>query len=678
MRQQRREQTETGAEQSTALYLRLTCVCMCVCVVQCGAMSTDSTLPLSRSQSNKHASALAASDMTRQPFLTAQERHAQEMEEGAPIGSVVSSHSRDVFTPEMEMAGREEFSWFTPGDLSAFVALVCNNMATLLVVVSLLLPYLGPNIVFGRLVPGVGWATLFGNLYYSLMAYRMRRDEKRFDVCAQPYGINTPGAFAFVLSIMIPDYMSNQTNHPDWTEDQLQEHAWKIGIAANLVAAAILLVGATVGKWIARNVPLVPLFTSLSGIAVAYLCFNSLFDSFHFPLVGLFSIAVFFVEYFSEVRFFIPGTNIRMPASIIVLVCGSAIGWADNITGASNVRESGKYIKAYAPVFTLVDMINSLGLIKGSISIIVPTAITVAVGTIQCCQVSSLISFSFLLCAATCLRLRHHANSLLFLRSASSSLLCQMAHEAGDRYSVRDSMIGDGLGTLVGAITGSPLGMTVFIGHPGFKRMGARTGYSIAAAVVFWALCVFGLLAPLNQMIVPAAVNPILVAIGLDITKETAAITPVRHLPAFIFGLFPSLANWAQGQGVGDIGLNNMGNGALLVSMFLTAIIMYSIDRDFKGVVAWSLVAAVISFFGLMHSPEVGWLVHANDVSWRFAIAYLMVAVMAAFGLWAQKTGRVDPIRPEAIEEARLRSIAEMELEDKGQMQQANMCCACI
>jgi AGZA family xanthine/uracil permease-like MFS transporter len=268
----------------------------------------------------------------------------------------------------------------------------------------------------------------------------------------------------------------------------------------------------------------------------------------------------------------------------------------------------------------------------------------------------------------------------------------QMAHEAGDRYSVRDSMIGDGVGTLIAAITGSPLGMTVFIGHPGFKRMGARTGYSLASAFVFWFLCVFGLLAPLNEMIVAAAVNPILVAIGLDITTETIKITPHRHIPAVILGLFPSMANWAQpvyarvnsliapGDELqsGTAGVNNLGNGALLVSMFITAIFIHGIDRNFRSAAIWCVVAAVLSFFGLIHSAEVGWLVKQDDISWRFAIAYLMVATMAVIATMLQRRGSIEPIRPEAIAEQIALEKSELEMQANGQTQQPNFCCACI
>ena len=38
-------------------------------------------------------------------------------------------------------------------------------------------------------------------------------------------------------------------------------------------------------------------------------------------------------------------------------------------------------------------------------------------------------------------------------------------------------MITDGLGTMLGAVCGSPFPTTVYISHPGYKRINARCGY---------------------------------------------------------------------------------------------------------------------------------------------------------------------------------------------------------
>ncbi len=47
-------------------------------------------------------------------------------------------------------------------------------------------------------------------------------------------------------------------------------------------------------------------------------------------------------------------------------------------------------------------------------------------------------------------------------------------------------------------------------------------------------------------------------------------------------------------------GLINFAGGALLQCVFLTAILMYIIDRKFLRATVWSLLAGFFSFFGLM------------------------------------------------------------------------------
>ena len=58
------------------------------------------------------------------------------------------------------------------------------------------------NVVWGRIVPGIGWSLMFGNLWYAWMAYRLAAHEGRTDVTALPYGINTPLAFTMSYDIL--------------------------------------------------------------------------------------------------------------------------------------------------------------------------------------------------------------------------------------------------------------------------------------------------------------------------------------------------------------------------------------------------------------------------------------------------------------------------------------------
>jgi hypothetical protein len=92
----------------------------------------------------------------------------------------------------------------------------------------------------------------------------------------------------------------------------------------------------------------------------------------------------------------------------------------------------------------------------------------------------------------------------------------------------------------------------------------------------------------------------------------------------------------------------------------------------------WCLVGALISFFGLIHSEKVGWLVGQDDISWRFAVAYLMVAVLSWIAHYQQKRGAIEPMRAEAVQEQMENDRKQVELEVNGGTSQPNACCSCI
>ena len=76
----------------------------------------------------------------------------------------------------------------------------------------------------------------------------------------------------------------------------------------------------------------------------------------------------------------------------------------------------------------------------------------------------------------------------------------ESAEAAGDRYCVRSSLLIDGIGTMAAAGLGSCFPTTIYIGHPAWKEMGARIGYSWLNGLVMGSACllgVFGLVAEL-------------------------------------------------------------------------------------------------------------------------------------------------------------------------------------
>jgi AGZA family xanthine/uracil permease-like MFS transporter len=176
---------------------------------------------------------------------------------------------------------------------------------------------------------------------------------------------------------------------------------------------------------------------------------------------------------------------------------------------------------------------------------------------------------------------------------------------------------------------GNPFINAVYIGHPGWKAIGGRIGYSAATGAMVLVLSWFGILALLMALIPVVAISPILLYIGMLIGAQAFQETPKSHAPAVILALVPQVAAWGKLQidnalgaagtnaaavgfdklgqvGVIYHGLDVLGSGAILVSLVLAATTAFMIDREFYKASAFALAGAVLTFFGFMHSEAIG------------------------------------------------------------------------
>jgi AGZA family xanthine/uracil permease-like MFS transporter len=195
----------------------------------------------------------------------------------------------------------------------------------------------------------------------------------------------------------------------------------------------------------------------------------------------------------------------------------------------------------------------------------------------------------------------------------------------------------------------------VYIGHPGWKAVGGRIGYSLATGVVVGVLCFFGLVPLLLRIIPLVAILPILIYIGALIGAQAFQATPSRHAPAVVLALLPHLAAWAQTQIDGALGAagtnaatvgldklaNNgvlyqgmqvLGGGAIIGGMVLGAVGAFLIDRHYMSAAGYAVAAAILSFFGFIHGAQLGWAQQP-----LIALGYLLLAAVC---VWFAQTGR--------------------------------------
>ena len=385
------------------------------------------------------------------------------------------------------------------GDIDGFFGLIVDNLVQFLVVSGLLMGIYGmpAEIVFGVIFPGAAISLLLGNAYYTFQARRLALRERRDDVCALPYGINTPSMYAFTFFIIGPVWAANRAALGDAQAARL---AWHICLAAAFLSGVLEISGAAVGAWIRRVTPRAALLATLAGIAISLIAMPFVIHMFSRPLLCFLPLAIILACYFGKLRL-----PFGLPGGLAAVAAGAALAWLGGQMDPQAVRSSVEGLGLRLPRLMVGEMLSdmNLRLLLNSLPIIVPMGLMNALGT------------------------------LLNIESAEA---------AGDSYPVPSTMSVNGLGTIVGAAFGNCFPTTVYIGHPGWKALGARSGYSLLNGVVVTLLCLTGGLGILVSLVPPEAAYPILLYIGLVICTQAFSAVDMRHYPAVCLGLVPGIA----------------------------------------------------------------------------------------------------------------------------------------
>ena len=112
--------------------------------------------------------------------------------------------------------------WFVRRDIDGFFGLALDNLIQILVIVALTQGVLQftPEMVYGRVLPGIALSLVVGNFYYGWLAYRQGQQEQRDDFTALPYGINTVSLFAYIFLVMLPVRLTALGNGATSEEDR--------------------------------------------------------------------------------------------------------------------------------------------------------------------------------------------------------------------------------------------------------------------------------------------------------------------------------------------------------------------------------------------------------------------------------------------------------------------------
>jgi AGZA family xanthine/uracil permease-like MFS transporter len=504
------------------------------------------------------------------------------------------------------------------GDTNAFFGFGVNVLVNVLTLTALCIGVvkMPAGDVFGVILPALGIALVLGNVYYTYLARKLAQKENRTDVTAMPYGPSVPHMFIVIFVIMLPIYLR--------TQDPLQ--AWTAGVAWAFIIGVIVLIGAFIGPYIRRYAPRAALLGTLAGISITFISMNPAGTMWTAAWIALPVFGLLLIGLLTDVR--LPG---NIPIGLAALLLGTAIGWIGGAMSVPDVTAAARDI-AFAFPHLKVDLL-----------------------------IDGLRDMAPLLATAIPLGVYNFTEAMTNVESAAT---------AGDRYNLRSVLLADGAGAVVGSALGSPFPPAVYVGHPGWKAAGGRTGYSMATGVVIALLCFFGMFGLLGTIFPTAAIVPILLYIGLLIGAQAFQATPRAHAAAVVAALIPNIAAWATGQmdnalaaagttaadvgtealaGAGVVydGLKTLGSGAILAGLVLGAIVAFIIDKRFWHAAVSAFAGAVLTFVGLIHAEKVQW-----NADGPVTLGYLFLTVVCVLFALGRPEPRVpEPGEPPAFEE---------------------------
>lgn len=519
---------------------------------------------------------------------------------------------------------------FVRGDLDGFFALGLDSLINLLLMSGFCLGLMdfSPELFYGKILPGMVVGVVAGNLFYAWQALRLGRREGRDDTCAIPFGINLITVVVYSLLVMYPTQQAALAD--GFTKAKADEIAWIAGVGACLGSGLIEFLGAFVVRHLKRVTPLAAMLAALAGIGVFFIGMDFMFRAWTFPLIGMTTLSIALLIYFGGVRF-----RFGIPGGLVLVAVGASLAWGLHWAGMpspiSPHPADYSQVGLHLPTPALGTVWASLSYLLPLFSIIVPMGMVNVVGSMQCLA---------------------------------------SAEVAGDSYDVKSSLAVNGATTLAAACFGSPYPTTIYIGHPGWKMMGARAGYSTLNAVFVTLVCLTGSLSVVARVIPVEAGMAILIWIGITMGAQSFGAVPRKHIPAVIVGLFPAIAGYCAlvaknvlgGAGVGTVerpygpeliaeiatrrnffaeGMFALDQGYFFSCLILAAATVCIIDQKFRQGAVWFLVGALFSALGFIHTfgYTTGDIVGRLEPGWKWVFGYAaMAAVLLVLPPFMQKT----------------------------------------
>jgi AGZA family xanthine/uracil permease-like MFS transporter len=438
-----------------------------------------------------------------------------------------------------------------------------------------------------------------------------------------------------VFFVLGPAFIAAKASGLD--ETAAATHAWHVGMAAIFASGLFKMVCAFGSHQFRTLIPRAGLLGSLTAVALVLISFMPLLEILHHPVVGMVALAIILTTLIARAPL-----PFRMPGALGALLVAGCLFYGMKIVSGVPVAEIFSTAHAdFQPAaglwptewlaawrFEWLSVLFSREFVN-YLPIILPFALGTVVGGIDCTE---------------------------------------SAAAAGDEYDTQQVIGVEAIATIIAALCGGVIQTTPYIGHPAYKAMGGRAAYVLATALFVGSAGLLGYFGFLYLVIPKAAVFPILIFVGLEITAQSFHATPKRHYTAVALSCGPALGylvmihidqlsaviDWSK---LSTARLDELRTIRMLSAGFIVTSLIWAsglaaiVDRHFYRAAAFFAVGAVATLFGVMHSPFPGspvflpWSLEPEQqrelhAILHFAGGYFAVAVvMIAWGGWLRASG---------------------------------------
>jgi AGZA family xanthine/uracil permease-like MFS transporter len=501
------------------------------------------------------------------------------------------------------------------GDFNGFLGLFTNILTNLMVMSGIMLAIGMPfDVVFGSVIPGVAIGIAAGNFYWAYFAKRTARRTGNPNVCALPYGPSVGHMFLVVFVVMGPVLWS--------TRNPLL--AWGTALAWCAIEGLVEIVAAFFARKARAGMPRAAMLGNSAGLAITLIAMTPFAQLWTVPYIGIVCLGIAVLGFFGKKKF-----PLGIPAAVWMVAIGIILGWATGLMTFEALQTQLARVSLRLPHLAISELIMGFGNVGPFLISAIPFGIGNAIGTLNCVE---------------------------------------SAAAAGDNYPEKEALISDGVLTLIDSAWGGCFPTTVYIGHPGYKEMGAKTSYTIMTGIAVLIVCWGGFVPVLSAIVPLVAILPILIYVALTIGGQAFQATPRNHHPAILVAFIPWLANWvvtiiqntvqAMGNLIGQeairevlgagpptanavgfisrylltglenssifyAGLLSLSRGNVMTGATMAMMVVFIIDKKLvKAAIACGIQAA-LAFFGFVHAAGLG--INAAQTE---TLSYLSLAIV--------------------------------------------------